>query len=789
MLQKQNLVTVLLCAALCGCASPEYLVRDGVSEYEIIRGNHPDDQFAEDEFREIMRKGTGVEFRKNGKKKIYIGSSSALEKAVGKEKIAGFRDGETLVMEKDGNIYLIGGGERGTLYAVYDFLEKYLDYRCYGRYPGAETYRETADLRLDGRTISTYPSFSGFRINYNYAQNESGMKFMMRNRNNGEPFQNTSHRIPRYRSEFFRPMAAQHGLFLFVPPTDKDFTSFLKVKWKGMFESHPEYFSMDAEGKRIPNGQLCFSNPELKKLLTRRFLKVVSLNGKGVYMLGSNDSHNVRYCFCPDCTKLAEKYKTNGGPLWDYILELCAELKKYPGVYVTSLAYKGPEQTELAPEAIIFPENFICDAAFLNSDRPLKAVADIKLPDGRIFNRLKNLKKWTFITKHVSYWYYGGVAPSQIIDRMQEEFQELKAAGVRSVGACGTGGGIEFGDISEYMFFQLLRNPEMNTEKVLNEILMHKYGKAAPLMREYIRDLEQEGFKSRSQTQYVVMGADDAYDKMTFLPAKKIVKWSQMFDQMEQLVKNSSIHKRNVAIARIGVDCWCTVFASRISKECPEWELEPEKILKRGLNACTLAEKAGMVEKGKNIGRRILESMQYYAYLKSDALPVQLIPLAKNTVIHRFLPENPPHFWAKTRPLIKDLKAAAGIAMFAKLPPEAVKQGKLSVQFWDSFERKWLLKNASVDIALLKTDEYTLVRLGECRLPRQGCMVFGNAWGTSADIRALGRYYDPSYHEKRYEFFASIRISGPAFSPQEQGENRFYVDQIFLLDKGMPKLK
>ena len=86
----------------------------------------------------------------------------------------------------------------------------------------------------------------------------------------------------------------------------------------------------------------------------------------------------------------------------------------------------------------------------------------------------------------------------------------------------------------------------------------------------------------------------------------------------------------------------------------------------------------------------------------------------------------------------------------------------------------------------MKQGEYTLVRVDNvgCRaLP----LVFGGAWGTSPDIYNSDAYYDPTYHEKVYEYFASIRVCGPGFYPAETGENRILVDQMFLSDKKGPE--
>lgn len=98
------------------------------------------------------------------------------------------------------------------------------------------------------------------------------------------------------------------------------------------------------------------------------------------------------------------------------------------------------------------------------------------------------------------------------------------------------------------------------------------------------------------------------------------------------------------------------------------------------------------------------------------------------------------------------------------------------VQLYDAGTKEWLLPKASIDPHALKPDAYTLVSLGTARLPRMGMLVLADKWGTSLDIRSLGRFYDPSYHEKRYEFWASVRLDGGCL----------FCDRVYLVDKGMP---
>ncbi|NLE41189.1 MAG: hypothetical protein GX615_05085 [Lentisphaerae bacterium] len=54
----------------------------------------------------------------------------------------------------------------------------------------------------------------------------------------------------------------------------------------------------------------------------------------------------------------------------------------------------------------------------------------------------------------------------------------------------------------------------------------------------------------------------------------------------------------------------------------------------------------------------------------------------------------------------------------------------------------------------------------------------------------LGRYYDPSYHERRYEVWASLKCTGPFFDPDSAADvSDISCDQVFLVDKGMPDEK
>ena len=772
---KKWLFAVGLLAAAVVDAAPFHFAENGKTGYSIVVPDQPRgfDRQAADDLKNYLGKMTGAEFRivpeskASGGNLIYVGQTAF----AGKRKIDFAKLGaEEWVIRPEGkNLILSGGYPIGSFYAVWNVLNRLGCYSLTWDQDAVPSYKKlTADIPAEQRK----PAFDGRFIWDSYPGTLRASK--------ADPSVLTAYRLYKLRNGINGRAHKDDSLWLYSAhnishiPQYHSLSHYVPLK---MFEKHPEYFSMNAQGKRIPNGQLCFSNQEVRKLLTKRFRIVASKCGKGVYMVGSNDTHNVRYCYCEKCAELMKKYQCNGGPLWDYMLELCADIKDMPGVYVTTLIYKGWEQTEQAPVGVKFPANFIADAGLLNADRTPSEMGKRRNPDGTFFVPYDNLKQWCKICSHVSCWYYCNSVPTQGYRRIQKEFREFRAAGVRSVGSCGVGGGVEFSDINQYMFFQLARNPEMDAETAVREILAHKYGAAAEKMYRYMSEAQQIHFDLLTKFKSLC-GSEDTYEKINYIPGEKLVEWQKLFDEMTGLVKADPRTARNVRIARVGLDCWTTVYAAKMRQACPDYVIDSKSVLQRGLAACREAEKAGMVLKGRNLARKTLESMEYYAYLKDSSLPKELAGYDPQKV-HLYLPERPMYFAQKTRGLFADDKAAAGVAMhkFLDLPPD----GKIQVELYDAERRKWLLPGSKIDAGKLSPDRYTMVKLGRSRLPRQGMLVLAKAWGSSLDIRGLGRFYDPSYHERLFDFWASCRLMDAP-----DGKKHLLADRIYLVEIGMP---
>ncbi len=106
---------------------------------------------------------------------------------------------------------------------------------------------------------------------------------------------------------------------------------------KELFDSHPEYFRMNNEGKRVPDFNLCFSNEEALTLLAKN---AASLAGKlyrsrPVFYFWLDDVLGV-HCSCPKCKKLSpsDQHLTA-------VNRMITEIRKFiPEAKMSYLAYR-----------------------------------------------------------------------------------------------------------------------------------------------------------------------------------------------------------------------------------------------------------------------------------------------------------------------------------------------------------------------------------------------------------------------------------------------------------------
>lgn len=764
---------------LCGCSSsspsdsrqsdPLALVEAGRSEYVVVFDHQVEtDRFAAKELSDVLRRSLGVDLMgvdaatpeaREAPRRILVGRSALTERLLGTALLDSLRDQESMVTRRGSDLVLVGGGPWGTIYAVYDFLENEAGYRNFGAYEGGERFVKRDSLVFSGHETRRRPAFDGFRDEhtlYAYPDKAAASRFYVRNRGNRNLLRGGVKAAHVTLPELESPYASRipgHGLFMYVPPHDiknADGT----IRQKGWFANHPEYFALLADGTRSDRLQLCLSNPELRRILTAAVLDRIKASGDGVYMVGCNDVPG-RFCHCEACRALEAKYGSIGGPLFDYILELCARIKEpFPNVYITTLAYRKA-QSEVPPRNVLFPENFIVDFAPVD-DNWTVSLRD--QPDGTY----DNLLKWRRITHHVSYWYYTTVrAPYALYERTAADLLAMRDAGVRSVGLCGMVSP-DLDPLVTYVFFRLLIDPEQDEMELVREFCEHEYGAAAPLMLEYLDEIE--GVR-RETTAF--LRCDNSYNRIPVTP-EHLVPWQRRFEAMADVVRDDPLRSRNIRMARLGLDVLTLLHIDRVRKAYPDEGIEAAAVLARATAAWNEIKAAGR-RQGIATGN-YLQMLALAVNLKDGALPPPLNRHPQERVI-RQLPNR--------GGLVDDDAAAAGKAAETRAPRGEFKQGAYFC-FYDVDNPKTLTRVGHIPKEEIVPDRYQLYRLGKRPLARNFLLVLARNWHVGFD---LSSHFPWTFPDTEFEIWASMKFSGPDFAPlSSEEENTIRCDQVFLVE-------
>ena len=307
--------------------------------------------------------------------KIIVG-----ERAPGDDKpFSGVR--ERRIKSVGNDIYLYGDGQFGTIGAIYDFLEKFCGCRWFGPWDGDTFVPKNANLTLNPIDYSHAPSFRSLELGSSWAlaKVHPGIAdYMRRNR----CFLQPDYRGPNPSLDGWKYIGpTTHGLSAYFPPGGHKPGSF-ENQWagphvaladKGYFKEHPEYFTMDKNGKRVPNRQPCFSHPDVRRILTENIETVLkyekyNVDEYAILDLSFNDRSG-GFCECPGCKALEEKYQSPGGPYYDYLIELGNKfIAKYPKLVIRMIAYQ-PSMTGVPPkEGFRFPANISVIVAPLVQD-------------------------------------------------------------------------------------------------------------------------------------------------------------------------------------------------------------------------------------------------------------------------------------------------------------------------------------------------------------------------------------------------------------------------------------
>ncbi len=465
----------IACWATCLAAAPIELVRDGRSDYKIVLGRaaSPSERHAAEELQAHLEQMTGARLpivvEESGGHLILVGNSGVTdrlgltvpEKQVGAE---GFR-----LRTSGAHLVIAGGRLRGTLYGVYTFLEKL---GC--RWFTAEVSRipRLATLRVDPIDEIERPAFEYREPFFTEAFDAD---WAARNKVNGNAM-----RLDERRGGKVSYYPFVHSFYQLIPPEE-------------YFAEHPEYFSLIDGKRRHERGQLCLSNPEVVKLGTRRLLRWIEEHPEAtIYSVSQNDWEG--WCECDRCRRVEqEEGGAHSGPVLRFVNALAAEVeKRYPDKLIDTLAYWYTE----TPPARVRPRRNVrvrlCPIGVCQA-HPYE-----RCPMSAYF--MKNLRAWSKITSQLYIWHYNTnfshyLVPFPDFDELAADIPMYRRHGVVGLfleGAYPKGGGGENAELRSYVMARLLWDTRADAEAAVTEFLEGVYGKAAPLLRDYLELMHRQ---------------------------------------------------------------------------------------------------------------------------------------------------------------------------------------------------------------------------------------------------------------------------------------------------------
>lgn len=255
--------------------------------------------------------------------------------------------GEDLCVPKKDRTAALNSARKGTLYAVYEFLNQVLNVRHLEPGENGIVYFKQQELTLPVGSDSwrSCLEFRGIRIGLpplkqvrKYAIPEDFIPSA------GE-YQKWVDEVSLWRVR--QRFGARRGLHY-----GHAFTRW----WAHYGKSHPDFFAMNSSGQRIPpeitSGpsriQLCMSNPAVAEFIYEQWKKTKP----SCINLCPNDSTS--FCQCPECRKLGTK-----SDMIAYLMNRVMEkvVADHPDVRCTSYAYldyiRGPKKIKVPPSAVI----------------------------------------------------------------------------------------------------------------------------------------------------------------------------------------------------------------------------------------------------------------------------------------------------------------------------------------------------------------------------------------------------------------------------------------------------
>jgi hypothetical protein len=424
------------------------------------------------------------------------------------------------------HLLILGGPVRGTLYGVYETLERFGGCRWYSSWHSV--IPQLAALTVPELDETQRPAFA-MREPYWFDMFDGDLA--ARNKANGASMRLEDKHGGRIR---FGKGSVVHTFKVLMPPEE-------------FFATHPEYFS-EISGKRVKDSaQLCLTNPDVLRIVTARVLERIRQDPAAkLFSVSQNDCLN--FCDCPACHAIDAAEGTHAGTMIGFVNQVAAAVEKeFPNVWIETLAYN---QTRTPPKTVRPRHNVVVRLCNIECEfsKPLDQSA---FEQNRIF--VGEIKRWSSMSDKLHIWDYTtdfrdylGPFPNMLaLQGNARFFRDNHVVGVFEEGAYQGRHG-DFAELKAWLLAKWLWNPDLPAEPLLKDFFEGYYGAAAPLVRRYFDEIH--AFYRKPGVNLSI------YDDVLRQPpvtAEFYTRAVDLWRQAQAAVKDSPAHSYNVRMGAI----------------------------------------------------------------------------------------------------------------------------------------------------------------------------------------------------------------------------------------------
>ena len=470
-----------------------------------------------------------------------------------------------VIQTKNGRLTIAGGSEKGTMYGVYGFLEKYLGCRKYSSQ--VNVIPAQFNIALKDIDVKEIPVFKYRETLYKDAYHPEYMEW---------------HGLDRHDSGYITLGdwgSWCHTTFSLVPPAE-------------YVTAHPEYYSrvngkcvVQADKRNV--GDICWSNDEVFEIAYQNLKKQIEVNPQPTYWSVSQQDNN-QYCRCPICQKAYDETGSTQGTILPFINKMA---KKFPDKMISTLSYwystKPPKGIEVEKNVNIMLCNIGSPRHIPIEEGDSTFTADIKA----WYKIHDNFIIWDYVIQFANL-----IAPFPNFRVLQPNLQFLHKHGVKAMFEQGNrDSGGEFCELRAYVLAKLMWNPYQDIEPIIDDFMNGYYGTAGKYVRQYF-DLMHDSMEKSGATLSIFGRPWD--QRNTFLTEDLIAQYYRILDQAEEAAKDDPDVLSRLVLVRLQIDYAVLDIAKgeltgkRGALENVNGKLVPKKdiqeLLYRTMQACNL---------------------------------------------------------------------------------------------------------------------------------------------------------------------------------------------------------